>query len=419
MTRFAAARRMVPRGTKSLTARRAGPQRASTEQRSLAITGWAGFTLVATIAVFTILVAGRSATFFGDDWYYIASRSLGDPATWFPAHNEHWVTLHVIAYRLIYETFGQGSYLPFMLALMATHVAAAAGLYVLARRVSSGWAPLAATSVFLFLGSGYYNLFWGFQFGMVGALALGLWALVALPSRPSIAMVLLVMAAATQGNGLFVAAGAVVYALLVRPRVAPLMVVPFAAFGIWWLAIGHLSRHGPLPSVGELLTFPGSALSAWLGGVAGVGPTIGILLLVAAPFVLYARRAQVGPLTVTAVLTVLAGCVALTLTRAANNLPGAPHYIYLAAPFILLGFVSLRPPRAISLPAFVFALGVNIALVVYWGAAWPASRVDPGGSPPGDPYGFATSHSIVVDRTCPLGACSPAPRLVIHAGRAA
>ena len=61
------------------------------------LTSWRGFAIVATGAALLILVAGRSASFYSDDWWYILGRSLGDPRTWFVAENEHWVTLHVIA----------------------------------------------------------------------------------------------------------------------------------------------------------------------------------------------------------------------------------------------------------------------------------------------------------------------------------
>jgi hypothetical protein len=343
-------------------------------------TSWRGFAIVATGAVLLILVAGRSASFYGDDWWYILGRSLGDPRTWFVAENEHWVTLHVIAYRLIFEVFGTGSYLPYLIALMIAHVSAAAALFVLLRRVSSGWTPIAATSVFLLLGSGYYNLFWGFQMGMVGALALGLWALVALPGRPWVACLLLTAGIATVANAAFVVAAAFVYLGLTRRRYAPLMLVPVAAYATWWFVIGaETARTGPPIGAGNLdwvLAFPIGGLSAWFGGVAGIGPTLGLVALVIMPVLLYASR-PVPPLTIAAVSGLLAQAAVLAISRGVINPPGSAHYIYDAAPFVLIVAGSVRVPRLVARSAFVWALGINIALVIYWGTVWPIARGNP------------------------------------------
>jgi hypothetical protein len=345
-----------------------------------ALTNWRGFAIVATAAVLLILVAGRSASFYSDDWWYILGRSLGDPRTWFVAENEHWVTLHVIAFRLIYETFGTGSYLPYLLTLMIAHVSAAAALFVLLRRVSSGWTPIAATSVFLLLGSGYYNLFWGFQMGMVGALALGLWALVALPRRPWVACLLLTLGIATVGNALFVVAASFVYLALTRRRYAPLMLVPVAAYAIWWFVIGsETARTGPPIGAGNLdwvLAFPIGGLSAWFGGVAGIGPTFGLVALAITPVLLYMSR-PLAPLSIAAIFGLLAQAAVLAISRGVVNPPGSAHYIYDAAPFVLIVAASVRVPRLVARSAFVWALGINIALVIYWGTVWPIARGNP------------------------------------------
>jgi hypothetical protein len=327
-----------------------------------------------------MLVAGRSASFYSDDWWYILGRSLGDPRTWFVAENEQWVTLHVIAFRLIYETFGTGSYLPYLLALMMAHVSAAAALFVLLRRVSSGWTPIAATSVFLLLGSRYYNLFWGFQMGMVGALALGLWALVALPGRPWVACLLLTAGIATVGNALFVVPAAFVYLALTRRPYAPLMLVPVAAYAIWWFAIGsETARTGAPIGAGNLdwvLAFPIGGLSAWFGGVAGIGPTLGLVALAITPVPLYMSR-PLAPLTIAAIFGLLAQAGVLAISRGVVNPPGSAHYIYDAAPFLLIVAASVRVPRLVARSAFVWALGINIALVIYWGTVWPITRGNP------------------------------------------
>ena len=90
-------------------------------------------------------------------------RSLGDIASWFRPHNEHFVLLHVVAYRLLVEMFGIGSYLPFQLALIGTHVAAVSAVFVLVdRHGGRERLPLLPPSCSSSAG-GSLNLFWAFQ----------------------------------------------------------------------------------------------------------------------------------------------------------------------------------------------------------------------------------------------------------------
>ncbi len=69
--------------------------------------------LVSTgLSLILIVALGLGMTFFSDEWAFIESRSLGDPSTWLPPHNEHWSTLPIIVYRVVVETVGIGSYVP-------------------------------------------------------------------------------------------------------------------------------------------------------------------------------------------------------------------------------------------------------------------------------------------------------------------
>ena len=88
----------------------------------------------------------------------------------------------------------------------------------------------------LVLGSGYYNLFWAFQMGFVASMALGLWALVALPNRPRLAAILLLLSVMTQGVGLFYVAAAGAYLVATgRVRATIWLAIPVAVFGVWEL----------------------------------------------------------------------------------------------------------------------------------------------------------------------------------------
>ncbi|HYK96128.1 MAG TPA: hypothetical protein VE011_09725 [Candidatus Dormibacteraeota bacterium] len=348
------------------------------EASHVRLTGWVGFSTIAVAAAGLILVAGRGMGFYNDEWWFILGRSISDPVTWFAAHNEHWVTLHVIVYLGLHQLVGESSYLPYLAALMAVHVSAAAALFILVRRIRDGWAPLAVTSIFLVLGSGFENLFWGFQMGMVGGLSLGLWALVAVPRRPIVAAVLLLAGVATSGSVLFGVAAACVYLLLTRPRWAAITLLPVAAYGVWWVVIGAATaRNEHLPfNLGWTLGYPGNALGAWMGGVTGLGFAGGLAVLLVTPYLLYRSR-PLNPLVLASIAAITAEVAVLTLSRSAINSPWAPRYVYLCAPWALIVASAMRLPTLVARPAFAWALAVNLLLVVYWGHQWPIERGNP------------------------------------------
>jgi hypothetical protein len=317
---------------------------------------------------------GAGASFFHDEWWYLCGRSLSDPAGWLLPHNEHWVTLHVVAYRAIAELAGTSSYLPFRVALVAVHIAASWGVYALARREARPWAAAAAAAIMLFLGSGYLNLFWGFQIGFVGGAALGIWALVLLPERPRAAALLLLAAVATQGTGLFfvVAAGARLVASG-RTRSAAWLVLPAGAFGVWaFLFRNAVDVRGNMSLEGV----PGFALN----GIADtLGATIGLGTLAAAAAVaciVIARPTRWRtPVTISCAAGLLAEFVAIGLVREGFSDPGTSHYLYVGAMLVLPAAAVIVPSvrvKALAPALFAVALGVNTLLLVVHGLGWVA-----------------------------------------------
>jgi hypothetical protein len=145
----------------------------------------AAFAVAAVLAAAVILRLGLGLTFFADEWALIETRSLGDPASWFTPHNEHWSTLLIIVHRLLVETVGLGSYVPYLLVVTLLHLTVAALVYVLVRRRTAAGVALGAALIVLFLGSGFENLFWGFQIGFVASTAIGLAALAVLEGPAS------------------------------------------------------------------------------------------------------------------------------------------------------------------------------------------------------------------------------------------
>ena len=321
-----------------------------------------------------ILWLGRGASFFHDEWYYICGRALSDPGSWLLPHNEHLVLLHVIAYRALVEAFGLGSYLPFQIALVLTHVAVVGGVYALVSRHAGRWPAAGAAAVMLVLGSGYTNLFWAFQIGFVGATALGLWALVALPERPRLATLLLIAAVATQGVGLFFIAAAGVY-LIVAGRVRSIgwLAVPAATYGAWALLLrSSIDVRGQIDVVG-MPRFAARGVIAAAAGTMGI-PTVGAAVAAAA---LVASRptAWKSPLVVGCAAGLLAEFALIGLVRQGFGAPNAPHYIYVGAAFLLPIAATLLASarlRWVGVVLLVIAFSANLNLLIRHGLTWKA-----------------------------------------------
>ena len=109
------------------------------------------FTVVLALAGLTWLALGAGMTFFADEWAFIAGRSLADPTDWFRPHNEHWSTLPIVAYRLLVETIGIGSYVPYQALVVLLHLLVAAMVYRLVERRSGPRAALLSGTLVAFL----------------------------------------------------------------------------------------------------------------------------------------------------------------------------------------------------------------------------------------------------------------------------
>ena len=139
-----------------------------------------GLVVALAIGLPLLLWLGRGMTFFSDEWAFIQTRSLGDPGTWLTPHNEHWTTLPVIVYRLLVETVGLRTYVPYLAVVVALHGVVVTLAFIAIRRSGGPLASVAVAILLLLYGSGFENLYWGFQTGFVGATAAGIAALLAL-----------------------------------------------------------------------------------------------------------------------------------------------------------------------------------------------------------------------------------------------
>jgi hypothetical protein len=307
-----------------------------------------------------ILWLGRGMTFFADEWALISTRSLSDPSTWFQPHNEHWITLPILAYRAIVESVGIGSYVPYLAAVALLHLAVVAAIYRLVRQ-STANAPVsvAAALVILLFGSGFENLYWGFQIGFVGATAMCLWAIIALrhgqPSklRLAIAVALLVAGVATAGVTLaFIAAIATELLFDKRRRIfIPWIAIPIAVSVIWYIVAGragtsYVQHPYGLASPFEVPEFIVLGFGSAFGGLAGVGPTLGLAVAAAvlAVTVCVAARGRsvakefLGAVVGISVLYALIGVVRVGLSAVTIEYT---RYTYVSGVMLIVGLAAL------------------------------------------------------------------------------
>lgn len=129
--------------------------------------------MVAAVPLY--LVRARDQWFFQDEWDFLADRDGGSVHDLFRPHNEHWSTLPIIVYRVLWRFVGLRHYVVYQSLIVGLHLTAAVLLRVVMRRAGVGpWIASAAAAAFVLFGSGYQNIDWAFQIGFVGSLVLGL-----------------------------------------------------------------------------------------------------------------------------------------------------------------------------------------------------------------------------------------------------
>src|SRR5690242_10824647 len=86
----------------------------------------AAFGAVVVVAFPLMLWCERGTWFQLDDWDFLAARTGGNVGDLFRAHNQHWVTLPIVAYRLLWQVFGLHTARPYQALLIVGHLGIAA-----------------------------------------------------------------------------------------------------------------------------------------------------------------------------------------------------------------------------------------------------------------------------------------------------
>lgn len=320
----------------------------------------AAFVAVSLLAFAILLYSGRHSSFYGDEWYFIDMEGAGSLDDWLRPWNAHWSLVPLVLYRGVFSVVGLHSYLPYLAVLLAVHVVAAAGLFVLIRRTSGGLVALGAASLFLLLGTAYQNLFWAFQLGFVLSTALGLWALVAFQSvdrRSHILGALLVLASlASSGMGVAfaVAVAAQVISDRNRRRSAISLVPVCVIFLLWLVTWGRAGVAGQAEATGRLdiaaiTDFVVRGPLSYVYALIGPQPVVAWALYacaLAAGGVAVVRR-ELRPTTVGAGvgLATMLALIAIGRGEFGVDTTAQPRYVYEGVAFLLLvgsGLIGAR-----------------------------------------------------------------------------
>ena len=344
---------------------------------------------IATSAFFGILWLGRGMTFFADEWAVIVERPI-TLNNFLQPFNEHWLGVATLVYRLLLERVGLTSYMPYLALLLGLHVVVVLEVYVLARRAAGAVLGLLAATIFAVLGSGFENLYWAMQIGFVGAIALGLTAVLILEGAPGRGRVvagttLLTLGMMTSGFGIFMLAFVGLELLLDarRRRLVVALFVPAGIYLAWYVAFGRtgLATHRDPFTIAALLDVPwfvvdGSGTA--IGSALGVGPLLGRVAGVGLAVWIGWRLVRDGIASVPSRALACFGAIiiqyAILGTVRGELFDGAAEYsryAYLSAIFALLGFVALIGRRSLTGPgrwrvARLGGLTVAATLAMTW-----------------------------------------------------
>jgi hypothetical protein len=329
-----------------------------------------------------ILWLGRDQWFFGDDWAILVPRL--DGAVMLP-HVGHWNLIPALLFQGVRNLFGLGSYLPFLALAVVAHLVLCHLLWRILRRVGvEPWIATLLSILLMLFGGGAENIFWAFQVGFMGAVAIGL-AVVLLFDRPRMTVatgtaivVLSVLAPMFSGTAIPILVGAAILGWIRHGFVrAALLLVPTAtSYLLWYFLIAreHPTAAGGLTGVGELPRAAAYAAAMFAAGLGRALPLIwlGVLpaLAVIVWFVMTVRRriTSVAAPAYALVFSSLAfvGLTAVSRVGFGMTSAAAERYAYvtlavlLPALGIMLSWVAAR-----SRAWFVTVVVVLIALIGY------------------------------------------------------
>jgi hypothetical protein len=317
------------------------------------------------LSLAAILWIGRSQWFFGDDWAILAPHL--DGAIMLP-HVGHWNLIPAVVFQGVRDWLGLGSYLPFLALAVLAHLAVAhLGWRILLRVGTHPWVATLLSILVMLLGGGSENILWAFQFGFMGAVALGLAVLLLLDRArltpvSCVAIILLsLLAPMFSGTAIPVLAAAAIVGWIRHGFVRTLLLLlPTAVSYLLWFALiarNHEPASEGITSIGGALLYAGGMYG---GGLGRALPWIGLGLIPAVALVIWfavtVRRRMLSP-AAPAYAMVIGSVVFVALTtwsRSSLGVSGSAAQRY--------AYVTL----ALTLPAFGIMLSWLAARSRLW-----------------------------------------------------
>jgi hypothetical protein len=306
------------------------------------------------VAALILILQARRLYFFGDEWAFVLHRDLTLDGLLRP-HNEHWSTVPVLFYRVLFHVVGIDHHLVYAMGAITLHITAALLSFVVMRRNTiAAWPAVIAALLLAFCAGGIAeNPLWAFQAGFLGSAVAGLLALALESARPPsrlgtvLVWVLVVLSMMCSGMAFPMLIWLSCYVLLTRGVLPALWtaVPPVLVYAVWYLGYGHDAvATAPPAGVDDVLRFASTGLARVWGEVIRLPGTGGVALLVLA-FV-----ALLVPASERARALARSGVVAVVLTyllvghsRAGLGLDaaGAGRYAWFGILFTLPAFALL------------------------------------------------------------------------------
>lgn len=206
---------------------------------------FAALMITVVVAFPLIMYLGREQWFFLDEWDFLANRDGGDFGDLMKFHNDHPSTIPIISYRLVWQFVGLRQYVPYQALAVLAHLLSAIVLWVLITRRTTvrPWTATLVTVPYILLGTGWQNIVWAFQIGLVGSMVFGFSQLLVATRRgplgrhDTFGVALGVLAIGCSGVGVTTTAIAGLGALIARGwKPALVHTVPVAVLYLVWVA---------------------------------------------------------------------------------------------------------------------------------------------------------------------------------------
>jgi hypothetical protein len=356
--------------------------------------------LVLTVPV--MYIVGRHQWFIRDDWAFIVTRNaIREQVGWqewlFLPTIGHWMTVPLLIYRGIENTFGIDSYWPFLAVNMAIHIGIVLAVRRLCRRAGvQAWTTTLVCAGLLMFGAGWENIVFAVQITYGLSLLAFLVQLLLvdhegpIDRRDIAAAALAIVGVMSSGFGPFFLVG-MTFLLVARRRWRALAVAvgpQLLALAWWWLAWGSDSpEESAGGSIADVPAYAVNGVIATFQSLTGIAALGGIAAVAAFAVALWRGTGwRVQSLLLTLWLTAAAMYVGLGTQRVGLGVENAAisRYQYMGAMLLVPAFaLAFDQLRTISVEAsWVGRVVLVVAAVLSLGslrthaAAWAIRATD-------------------------------------------